>query len=188
MIFYKLGNRQDYAGYWPEHKAGELPDPRIPDYYRDIETVLGEHLGDPPRKPGKKGDLHKSAYGFFARPAALALLVNGSQNKVATHPAVLLGRESEEFQQFWVLNYVDCLDVPNSSISEPVVRVPGRVGVIKRAAFDEARWDGSDVFVVPQDPVHNVYCSERFVAQWKAAKLKGALFSRFLMDPDAIKA
>lgn len=62
-----------------------------------------------------------------------------------------------------------------------------KIGVIKRPVFDEGRWDGSDLFVVPQDPSTSLFCTERFVANWKQSKLKGALFSRFLMDPEAIK-
>lgn len=85
-------------------------------------------------------------------------------------------------------NYQDPTAVAASSIGDKLHKDPKRVGVIKRAVIDEARWDGSDLFVLPQNPNHTLYCSERFVEGWKAAKLKGALFSRCLMDPEAIKA
>jgi hypothetical protein len=64
---------------------------------------------------------------------------------------------------------------------------PGRIGVIKRPMFDESRWDGSDLFVVPQDPSYCIFVSERFVERWRAAKFKGSMFSRYLMDPEAIE-
>jgi hypothetical protein len=88
----------------------------------------------------------------------------------------------------WVLNFVDCLDIDRSSISVPTIPKKGYVGIIKRPVFDESRWNGSDLFAVPQDPNCHLFCTERFAVEWKTAKLKGALFSRFLMDPDAIKS
>jgi hypothetical protein len=185
--FYELGPRQDYAGYYPEELAGEMPDARVPPGYRQVERIVAEYLGDPPRKPGKKGDFHKSAVSFFARGATLAFLETACRGLWATEPATLKEREGDGFRQFWVLNFVDCLDVAASRIGDKLHKDPERVGVIKRAVIDEARWDGSDLFVLPQNPNHTLYCSERFVEGWKAAKLKGALFSRHLMDPEAIK-
>lgn len=187
MNFYEISTRQDYAGYYPETIAGEMPDTRVPQGYRQVERVVAEYLGDPPRKPGKKGSFHKSAVSFFASGAAITFLETACRGLWATEPTILKGREEEVFRQFWVLNFVDCLDVAASRIDEKLHKDPKRVGVIKRAVINEARWDGSDLFVLPQNPNHTLYCSERFIEGWKAAKLKGALFSRYLMNLDAIK-
>jgi hypothetical protein len=110
------------------------------------------------------------------------------RGKLASRPTRILDREAEHFRQVWVLNFVDCLDEAKTMASPPGGFYKDKIGVIKRPAFDEHRWDGSDLFVVPQDPSYCLFCSETFVTQWKAAKLKGAMFSRFLMDPEAIRA
>lgn len=187
MIFYRMSNRQDFAGYLPATTDGVVDDARVPEFCRERQTALVEYLGDPPRKPGKRGDFHVTGSWYFVRPAALALLERAALGKITSHQTSLAGREDESFRQIWVLNFVDCLDIGQSSISEPLRQIAGRVGTIKRPVFDEARWDGSNLFVVPQDRNCHLFCTEHFVAEWKAAKLKGAEFSRFLMDPEAIK-
>ena len=187
MNFFELGTRQDFASYWPSVCEGEIDDPRIPVDSRKREAVVGEYLGDPPRKPGKHGQLHKSAYAFFVRQDALQLVQTAARGAIVTSPTRMLGRESEAFHQIWLLNVVDCLDVAKTVASPSTNRKPGKIGVIRRPVFDESRWDGSDLFVVPQDPSYCYFCTENFVAQWKAAKLKGAMFSRYLMDPEGIR-
>lgn len=187
MIFYRMSNRQDFAGYLPATTDGVVDDARVPEFCRERQTALKEYLGEPPRKPGKHGDLHVTGSWYFVRPRVLTLLEKAARGHVASHPTTVAGREAEDFQQVWVLNFVDCLDIGQSSISEPLRPIPGKVGTIKRPVFDESRWDGSDLFVVPQDRNCHWFCTEKFVADWKAAKLKGAEFSRFLMDPESIK-
>ena len=110
-----------------------------------------------------------------------------ARGKLRTSSTKIIGREDEDFFQVWVLNFVDCLDEAKTVASPPGGFYKGKIGVIKRPVFDESRWDGSDLFVVPQDPSFCFFCTENFVAQWKAAKLKGAMFSRHMMDPDAIR-
>ena len=188
MNFFELGPRQDYARYWPEETSGEIAENRIPEDSRKAECLVREYLGDPPRKPGKRGSFHRSAYSFFIRDDALSLFSSASQGLILTNPARIVGRERETFHQIWVTNFVDCLDLAKTSVSPSVSRRPGKVGVIKRPVFDENRWDGSDLFVVPQDPSYCFFCSEKFVAQWQAAGFKGAIFSKHLMDRDAICA
>ncbi len=187
MNFYEMSTRQDFAGYWPESRVGQISEPRIPTDSRTIECVVGEYLGDPPRKPGKHGSFHKSAYSFFVRADALPLVTHAASGNVQTHPVQVIGRERESFVQIWVTNFVDCLDIAKTSASPSTGKQPGKIGVIKRAVFDESRWDGSDLFVVPQDPSYCFFCTESFVQKWKEAKLKGAMFTRFLMDPEAIR-
>lgn len=187
MIFYRINPRQDFAAYLPGSSDGSVAEQRIPEYCRQKQGKLMEYLGDPPRKPGKRGDIHITDSWYFVRSNALAFIESAARGRVLKNPITIGDRQCEVFQQVWVVNYVDCLDVEKSSITEKVSRDPSRVGVIKRPVFDERRWDGSDLFVVPQDPSYCLFCSENFLAQWKAAKLKGAMFSRFLMDPEAIK-
>lgn len=187
MNLYDIGPRQDFAGYWPEQTDGEVSDPRIPAHSRKRESVVAEYLGDPPTKPKKLGSFHKSAYGFFVRDDALELFRHATRGNLLTSPTKILGRESEVFHQVWVTNFVDCLDLAQTVTSTPSGKSPGKIGVIKRPVFNESRWDGSGLFVVPQDPSFCLFCSEQFAADWKAAKKKGMVFRRFLMDPEAIR-
>lgn len=187
MNFFELGPRPDYASYWPEKIDGELDDRGIPMDSRKKERVLAEYLGDPPRKARKQGSFHKSAYSFFVRDDALELIEKSTGGKILTNPTTIVGREAENIYQFWVTNFVDCLNLTMTVASPKSGRAPDKIGVIKRPVFDEARWDGSDLFVVPQDPSYCYFCTENFIVQWKAAKLKGAMFSRYLMDTQAIR-
>lgn len=187
MTFFELGPRSDYARYWPEAFDGEIVDPRILSDFRKKESVLREYLGDPPRKPGKHGSFLKSAYSFFVRDDALSLIRSAAKGLLFSSATKVIGREGETFHQFWVTNFVDCLDLNKTSASPSMGKYPGKIGVIRHPVFDEARWDGSDLFVVPQDPSYCYFCTENFVEQWKAAKLKGAIFSRYLMDPEPIR-
>lgn len=187
MNFFEIGPRQDYASYSVDETTKEIVEPRIIPPHRKAGKVLREYLGNPPRKPGKHGDLHASASRYFVRSKALALVVSASRGKVQTSPVTIVGRESDDIRQVWTLNFVDCLDIGKTIASPSNGFYKGKMGVIKRPVFDESRWDGSDLFVVPQDPSYAFFCTETFIAQWKASKLKGAMFSRFLMDPDPIR-
>lgn len=186
MTFFGVWPRQGFAGYWPENFDGQISEPLIPEDSRKVESVIAEYLGDPPRKPGKHGSFHKSAYSHFVRDDALELFRSASRGRLVTKVTTVLGRESEVFHQVWVTNFVDCLDAANSVVSASTGKTRGKIGVIKRAAFDARRWDGSGLFVLPQDPNYVIYCSEDFIAQWKAAKKKGIEFRRHVMDIDAI--
>lgn len=188
MKFYEVGPRQDFAGYWPERVDGEVGDARIPAHSRKKEGVVNEYFGDPPTKPKKLGSFHKSAYGFFVRDDALEQFQRAARGNLITNPTTVVGRESEVFYQVWITNYVDCLDLAQTVASPSSGKAAGKIGVIKRPVFDEKRWDGSDLFVVPQDPSFCLFCSEQFVVDWQAAKKKGVVFRRFLMDPEAIRA
>jgi hypothetical protein len=188
MNFFEINPRQDYAGYGGDAEAGEISEPRIIPPYRKIAGTVSEYLGDPPRKPGKKGDYHAGSLLHFVRNAALELMSEAARGNLIVKPVRVTGRDEETFHQAWVVNFVDCLDEANTVSSPQGGFYKDKIGVIKRPAFDESRWDGSDLFVVPQDPSTSLFCTERFIANWKQAKLKGALFSRFLMDPDAIKS
>ena len=187
MNFFEFNSRQDYASYWPEKDAGEITDPRVPASFRRIESRITEYLGDPPRRPAKKGNLLKSAYGYFCTNSAREMLLEASKGRVIFSPTEVVGRDGEMISQFWVVNVVDCLDLSNTVASSGAHAKNGNLGVIKRPAFDESKWDGSDLFVVPQDQNDCYFVSIRFVEKWRASKFKGAKFSRFLMDPDAIK-
>jgi hypothetical protein len=187
VIFFRLHPRDGYASYWPQARDGAVADLRVPENFRGEEIEIAEYLGDPPRKPGKRGSLLKSAYSFFVRADALPLISESARGNLLTHPTIVVGRESEEISQFWVTNFVDCLDTAKTVVSPMASPKPGKIGVIKRPVFDESRWDGSDLFVVPQDPSYCFFVSERFVERWRAAKFKGAMFSRYLMDPEAIE-
>lgn len=188
MNFFEFGPRQDFAGYWPESTEGQISDLRIPLDSRTKENVVAEYLGEPPRKPGKKGDFHKSAYGFFLSTSALVEVESACMGHLLVSPVRILGREGEAFRQVWVTNFVDCLDLARTSASVVSGHDSTKIGVIKRPVFDEGRWDGSELFVVPQDPSYGLFCSEEFVVRWKSAKLKGAMFTRFLMDPNPIRS
>ena len=187
MNFFEINPRQDFASYSVDDLGEEIVEPRIIPPHRKVGSVLHEYLGNPPRKPGKHGDIHLSASRYFVTAKALALFAFASRDTLQSRPVTIVGREQEDIHQVWILNFVDCLDLEKTVASPSGGFYKGKIGVIKRPVFDESRWDGSDLFVIPQDPSYCLFCTENFVHQWKAARLKGALFSRFLMDPDAIR-
>jgi hypothetical protein len=187
MTFFSVWPRQGYASYWPETTGGEISEPRIPEESRRMEPFIKEYLGEPARKPGKQGSFHKSAYSYFARSDVLELLMSASRGRMLKEPTIVLGREAEDFHQIWITNFVDCLDVENSLISPNTGKTKGKVGVIKRPAFDIRRWDGSDLFVLPQDPTYVLYCSLEFIDHWKMSKKKGVEFRRHILDPNPIQ-
>jgi hypothetical protein len=117
---------------------------------------------------------------------ASASINYAARGGVITKPLVIVGREEDTFFQVWLTNFVDCLDEANTISSPQPHRLQGRIGVIKTPAFDAGRWDGSDLFSVPQDPNNRIFCTDRFMEAWRAASLRGALFSRRLFDPEAI--
>lgn len=187
MNFFEFNSRQDYASYWPEEFSGEINDLRVPVPFRKVESRINEYLGDPPRKPAKKGVLLKSAYSYFCTANARDLILDASKGGVIFSPTDVVGRESESVHQFWVVNLIDCLDLSKTVASPATSGQKGKLGVIKRPFFDESKWDGSDLFIVPQDPSYCYFVSTRFAEKWQASKFKGAKFSRFLMDPEAIR-
>lgn len=187
MSFYGLWPRSDYAGYWPEKFGISISETRIPEESRRAEIQIAEYLGDPPRKPGKRGSFHKSAYGYFVREDAIGVFERAAQGLLSRSTTVVLARESESFFQVWVTNFVDCLDEKNSTISPVVSKSRGKIGVIKRPAFDESRWDGSGLFVLPQDPNYTIYCAESFVERCKESRIKGVEFRRHIMDTQPIR-
>ena len=186
MNFFRINPRRGYASYVGPDDGQEINEPRITPPYRKVEPVLTEYLGDPPRKPGKHGDIHKSANAFFVGARAREIFHAAAREHVRTASTRLVGRENEDFHQVWVLNFVDCLDLGRTIASPSSGFYKDKIGVITRPVFDETRWDGSDLFVVPQDPSYCFFCTERFIERWREAKFKGAMFSRFLMDPNAI--
>jgi hypothetical protein len=189
MLFFEIGARPGYASYSLVETGEFISDARIIPPYRVGGSGLSEYMGLPPRsKPGRKGNFHVSAGRHFADGKALALIEKACRGRIATRPTPIEGRDAESFMQFWVLNFVDCLDRENTVASPSAGFYKAKIGVIKRAAFDERRWDGSDLFCVPEDPSYALFCTERFVADWRSEKLKGAAFSRFLFDPEAILA
>lgn len=190
MNFYLIGPRQGYANYAAEHFVGNIDDERIFPPHRQIAGTLEEYLGDPPRKPGKRGDIHITGWRYYLRSTVVPLFEQAAQGKILTKPLIIKGREGEEFVQLWVLNFVDCLDL-KATVSTPPGSLHKKhkmIGVIKKPVFDESRWDGSDLFVVPQNPSFTFFCTERFVDRWREDKLKGAEFCRFLFDPAPILA
>lgn len=181
-----LSARQDYAGYYEEIVGENINDLRIPEQYRAKLIKLSEYLGVPPVKPRKKGDFHKGASEFFACETLIPFLASATKGAIIANKAEIVGRESENIFQFWVVNVVDCLDVEKTTASEPYNKKTKKMGVIKRPVFDESKWDGSDLFIVPQDPNYKLFCTENFVKKWKENRFKGAEFSRYLFDPDKI--
>lgn len=187
-MFYEITARDDYAAYWPEEIAGKIPDDRIPDWLREKETLLTEYLGDTRKAaPRKHGSFHKSANGLFVRDDAIGLFETATRGNLIKNATRIAGRNDEQFWQLWVTNIVDCLDIANTVASPPNKREPGKLGVIEKPAFLADRWDGSGVFTVPQDRNARWFCSQEFVADWKASKRKGITFSRFFFDPSPIK-
>lgn len=188
--FFQVTPRQEYANYAAEYPVGDIDEKRIFPPHRQVAGSVEEYLGDPPRKPGKRGDIHITASSYYLRLSVVPIFEGAARGKMVSKPVIISGREMEAFVQIWVLNFVDCLDL-GATISAP----PGSLhkkfhmlGVIKKPVFDESRWDGSDLFVVPQDSGYNFYCTERFLDRWCQAKLRGAKFSRFLFDPKPVLA
>ena len=187
MNYFELNPRSNFAGYWPDTISGQVNDPRITEHDRNREVVVSEYLGEPPGKPKKRGVFHKSATGYFIRADVVELFKSAANGKIILNRSTLVEREDETFYQAWVINFVDCLDIKRTSFAPTLSNNPIHVGVIKYPVFDESRWDGSDLFAVPQDPSYSWFCTERFIEKWKALKFKGASFSRNYMDGEAIK-
>ncbi len=186
MSFYIVGPRQDYASYWPEKTDGQISAHLIPTDSRVREVVLREYLGDPPRRPAKRGEFHRSAFGYFIREDLLPTFLESANGRMLCNPTLILGRESEKFVQIWITNEVDCLNIGETDFSPTVDKRVGKFGVIRRPAFDMDRWDGSDLFVVPEDPNQKVFCSAQFIKKWKELKTRGMMFARHFMDCDPI--
>lgn len=186
MNFFQLNVRQDFAGYFANKIEGEISDERFIPPLRSREVNVAEYLGVPVRKPGKRGDFHKSANGYFANQRAITLIQDACNQNIITSHVSIEGREAETFRQFWITNFVDCMNAA-ATIAGPPGIYSGKIGVIKRLEIDAERWDGSDLFVIPQDPSSTMVCTERFIDRWRGDKLRGAQFSRFRFDPDPIQ-
>jgi hypothetical protein len=189
MNFYEITSRDSYASYLElETKPGPKNlDGRICGDHRVAYPILAEYLGDPPVKPRKKGDFHQSGSSCYMDEKALDLFSRESKGNLKFIQITIRGREKENFFQVWVENFVDCLDRGRSVINKKTGIIPHQVGVIKTAIFDLERWDGSGLFVIPEDPSYNLYCSEIFLSEWKKSKMKGINFSRYFMDLDGPK-
>jgi hypothetical protein len=182
MKFFFLNPRSDYAGYLPTDLGELIRNGAIPEFGSRHEKVIEEYLGNPPRKTRKHGSFHKSALGRFVINPALDFLVQSSKNSFELRPTKVVGREIDDFYQFWVTNSVDCLDLARTKATVPGKRVQGRIGIIQFPVFDKSRWDGSDLFVVPQDEFYNWFVTERFIEGWRNLKCKGASFAEHFMD------
>jgi hypothetical protein len=191
MNFYIYSGREGYAGYDSDNVVGEVEGaPFIVGAYRKlVASPLVEYLWEERGrqiKPRKCGDFHESCGLVFANEKALKLIEKAARGKVQAFPITIKGREDETFYQLFVLNCVNCLDVGQTDSSPPGNFWKNKIGVIRGPVFDENRWDGSDLFVVPEDPSTKWFCTENFVKEWKAAKLKGACFSKRMFDPEKI--
>ena len=125
MNFFVVNSRQDYASYSPDASTEEINEPRISAYDRRVAHRLEEYLGDPPRKPGKHGDFHMSSFMYFVRTNALRFFETAAREKLLTRPIAIVGRQSEEFRQIWVTNFIDCLDL-NRTIASPPLKEMSR--------------------------------------------------------------
>lgn len=188
MTFYEMTGRQEFASYSMIDKGGLINDHRIIEPHRVVATRLREYLGVPPRKPARRGDFHSSGSSFFIKSELVEVFAAASNENFQTSAITIEGRERESIVQFWCLNFVDCLDIKNTVAPPSSGICKGKIGVIKKPAFDESRWDGSDLFVVPQDPSFSMFASDRFVKKWVMSRRKGAQFSRYLMDTQALRA
>ena len=182
MNYYILGSRDDYASYSMDESAEEIDDAKIVPYNRRVAHVLQEYLGNPPCKPKRKGDFHASGSYYYVSAAALPMFEESARGGVIAKPVRVIGREDEAFFQVWLVNVVDCLDQTNTEASPPTHTMKGRIGVIRKPVFDEEKWDGSDLFSVPQDPNNLMFCTSLFIERWRKNKLKGALFAKHRFD------
>lgn len=191
MKFYLLGGLDSYASYMgitnaDEHAISTQEAPNQKDISKWRIPLLTEYMGDPPRKkPLRKGHYHQSAWQNYFSEFSREALTNMLETNGVFRPVKIVERE-EVFYRYWCTNVVDCLDFNRSLISNMHNR-PDSIGVVKKPVFDETKWDGSDVFRIPRDLNHNVYCSERFVEECRKHKIKGITFGIGLFDPDPIE-
>jgi hypothetical protein len=189
MNFYRINSRQEFSSYDAagiEVELGKELDVRIVGASRIWKQELAEYLGMPPRSPGRQGDFHESAGSYFLTDHALPTFEEAARGRVLKRATKVQGR-SGEFWQVWVVNFVDCLDLAGTQASPPGGFYKGKIGVIRKPVFDESRWDGSGLFVVPQDPSSCLFCTERFLEAWRSSGLVGIQFSKQFMDPHPIK-
>lgn len=186
MNFYILTPRHDFSGYWPDLNGPPVNINNIPDVDRIHETELSEYFGEGLSSPKKKGDFHGSANGKFFSERSLPLIREAARHKIIVKKSNLGGLNGQ-FYQAWITNVVDCLNLKLTKSSEPSHHISGKIGVIKHPAFDITKWDGSDLFIVPQDPNYKWFVTEKFVDEWRKMKFKGITFAKNFMDLQAIK-
>jgi hypothetical protein len=186
--FFYLNPRRGFASYEVVSEGALFVDERITAPNRVTATALAEYLGDPPRKPGKRGDVHLSGGLYFATTDALSLIREASRGLVSDARVSISAREGSELSQLWVLYFVDCLDLAGTQAAPASGFFKGKIGTIKRPVIDASRWDGSELFVVPEDPGYKLFCTSSFVEKWQKSKLKGLAFCRYLFDPHPIEA
>lgn len=187
MDFYILSGRESYAGYCGKSEDDqqrillqEPPDPRqwtIP--------TLTEYLGNPPARPKRRGEYHSAGWAHFFSDRGIDLLGEYLEASGVCLPVRIEGR-GEQFCRYWITRVVDCLDMKRSDVRS-VADIPGSIGMIRTPVIDVGRWDGSDIFRVPGDPNVKFLATQRFVDACRIAKLKGAEFSRSMMDPNPIR-
>lgn len=140
--------------------------------------------------PRRRGDFYEANSSMFFSNRVVEEIGATLREFGVLFPVNIAG-ESALFFRFWVTHVCDCLDVGRSVISKPSNRISSwwnkKSGVIVDARFDESRWDGSDLFRVPQDPNHQCFVSQGFVDLCMAKRVAGMAFSKGLFDDDAIR-
>lgn len=191
MKFYMLSGLDSYASYSgltskDDELLANMVAPKESEKFWQVPTLV-EYMGDPPRKkPLKKGLFHSSGSQHFYTSVARGKLAEFLEHTGVFRSVNIVGREDEQIFRYWCNKVVDCLDFKNSVIVDYNPK-PGMVGVVKKPAFDEARWDGSDIFRIPGDASHVIYCSERFVEACRQQRIKGMTFGIGYFDPDPIE-
>lgn len=191
MKFFELVGIDNFAGYVGLTTKDEDAVSR-PEAPQQVETnwsapMLYEYMGDPPRKrPFKKGHYHQAGMQHYFSTFARQMLGEFLEPVGVFRRVNIVGRDDEIFFRYWCNKVVDCLDLKRSVISN-INPKPNLIGVVKTPVFDNARWDGSNVFRVPGDGNHVVYCSERFVEECRKHKINGMKFCVGLFDPDPIE-
>lgn len=188
MDFYYLSGAEKYAGYMGFTEAEDaLVNLHVPPNSEEwIIPHLTEYLGDPPRKPLRKGDYHSSGQVHYFSERAIDCLGHVLSTSGIWLPVRIQDRV-EPFYRFWVTHKVDCLNVGESKIvNYRLIPLPNQLGVIQKPVFREDAWDGSDVFHVPGDPNNKFFVSERFVELCKKHRIKGMEFRRGYDDDHPI--
>jgi hypothetical protein len=183
MRLYTFSTRSDFANYSELEYGPNIQSTDLDQHTAKYATKVEEYLGEKPVRPRRKGQFHGSANCRFVRADALPLLEESCRFRCKYLPTTIVGRESESFFQFWVLNFARCLDPTMTKAGIPPRLRPGKIGVVLIPHFDLSKWDGSDLFMEPSDQGNHWYASENFLEKWRKSGFKGASFGNDFMLP-----
>lgn len=139
-------------------------------------TPMRPSFGTAPVQPTRLADVHNvmgKARMFSSRAVEVLELAQYGD----LFPLDAEGRDDRRFYMFWSTCVIDCLDHERTTWVRP--------GLLRDAAFDEARLGDAAIFTVPEDQSHQFHLFIRApaVKRIKSAALTGFRIKRSRFDP-----